>query len=1175
MGGLFVTADKLVESCSVRNHCEELSTMTTSHVIRKIQNPPSYDKYILSKAHEKLIIEIKFKREIALGLIAFFTLPITITNEILRNNISPAKIIYIYNGQSDININTKPHKIIELSKNISKHPIELIMKNDPHSVKYFSKMQYLTIYVKSNHDDAKHTYLNGVSGIILPTQEILSKFDPDIKYDMTRYDESIVNQLVQLGYGTRQDIIKASSLAADYLDADCVREALVQLRQTKRMCAALKFAAEAHNDPNNKWNCSKCTFQNEGNQFRCSMCATSIFIKSKPINDAQIEDSKRDDICDTDTNSWKCPICTLQNTDTELYCITCSAPNPTLPQPANTQSPSHQLVSQLLSSHGPSQCMYDVGKCPCLKNVANFLKSYHAMESQLTTMNIIAHICNLSAYNTKIKLLCKIFENVLQFQNCDRYRNLNLSRIRQKLNNCEFCMQLLKIAGFSVSDNGKRLVFNVSDLSSLENIYQKLSLILNDKTVECCPNQEALTLFNELFINYSEVDLLNDFNHLLYTHENDIEIIKHILVKDCCDTSSCHVVRRHYRDRTNEKCLNMYLSNDINDIVCSQFADAIHSHYFHSYNIRSEIENDSKTYDYQISRSNSTQIDQKSDVVKENQSDLFKCISDLTQTGDRFMEAYSKRLAAVAKHKLHHNKFSAALYSYGYRYFYWKYYKENIDLWDKGTFRYRSKYSREPANIHPNGNYFYLQYWYIPKKYHTLKEEITQNEYCKIPLATFNHTFNKAKVKIQTVFAKTIICRTDTREHDYKIFEGSPVRIEHLLSMMLYCNFTILQQKCSETYRKINQYETDASLKQRHSNYANWGRLLRELVDAYGWYTDGSEARMHLYHGLNTTYEFTSLHAIIKGPFSATRDIQVAKQFCDNKGMVITMVYDVYMWIPRSNCQPKMDCQWLSDFAYEKEVFFIGGYSGFDIYSILMPNGVEYNRYCRAISEINISIQSSGLQQAICSIEDLVDENLHNKDKIINNQMICRLLANEMHKYYPKEKQFHEWVKLPKFIDKLFHVNCTNIPRIKMLPGFDKDSILQMLFKQYFLQPNGLVKLDRLVTIFPRLHKIFLTLNCNVTATFDEINLWILQFLESYRKGQLKRVEIELPYYEDYLCQAKKLEKEYSGNFFDKYWFNDVSTKKDLIVLQFASWTDDFMRQSMEKDLLKKFFQKQ
>eukprot|EP01084_Bolivina_argentea_P025153 46787_1 len=69
---------------------------------------------------------------------------------------------------------------------------------------------------------------------------------------------------------------------------------------------------------------------------------------------------------------------------------------------------------------------------------------------------------------------------------------------------------------------------------------------------------------------------------------------------------------------------------------------------------------------------------------------------------------------------------------------------------------------------------------------------------------------------------------------DHNINPNQPILQDHVLAAVLYTDFDELCTTFRETYRKINKNESIDSQKQRHSEFANFGRLLYESFVFYG-----------------------------------------------------------------------------------------------------------------------------------------------------------------------------------------------------------------------------------------------------------------------------------------------------------------------------------------------------
>eukprot|EP01084_Bolivina_argentea_P096800 174020_1 len=248
-----------------------------------------------------------------------------------------------------------------------------------------------------------------------------------------------------------------------------------------------------------------------------------------------------------------------------------------------------------------------------------------------------------------IKLLTKIFNNILSYPSEQKYGDLNFKRICIKFEKCTPAINILNHVGFKQSNDKKRLkwINNNDNLNVLKNVIHALQqqpnsaskkddkntekTFINDiklygitnenesefipdlnfnivdmtNTVENCrqfiyptnvavnnaeyicklyecpclaviTNALQMAILNQneqkIDINYNKVDLLNDFNHLLFYHSNEFEYIYNKLIAQInnnkpCNLLKCLMMKRNQRNRSeiteNENLLNkLYLNNN-------------------------------------------------------------------------------------------------------------------------------------------------------------------------------------------------------------------------------------------------------------------------------------------------------------------------------------------------------------------------------------------------------------------------------------------------------------------------------------------------------------------------------------------------------------------------------------------------------------------------------------
>ena len=184
-------------------------------------------------------------------------------------------------------------------------------------------------------------------------------------------------------------------------------------------------------------------------------------------------------------------------------------------------------------------------------------------------------------------------------------------------------------------------------------------------------------------------------------------------------------------------------------------------------------------------------------------------------------------------------------FNIGFTFYYWDHYR-NMDEFD-GNVKYR--------NIYDHGGYTPKQL-FVPPKYDSFKKELLHYQY--ISISTYKKIIlPKVTAYIDTKKARSIRAIKNGLRYDddqasrnkykygvhqyemsnilkYDIKEGTHIKKDHLLSLILYTDFTHLSTDFSSTFRPAYPYESIASIKQRNSSYYWMSRRLRETVQLFG-----------------------------------------------------------------------------------------------------------------------------------------------------------------------------------------------------------------------------------------------------------------------------------------------------------------------------------------------------
>eukprot|EP01084_Bolivina_argentea_P108232 193426_1 len=656
--------------------------------------------------------------------------------------------------------------------------------------------------------------------------------------------------------------------------------------------------------------------------------------------------------------------------------------------------------------------------------------------------------------------------------------------------------------------------------------------------------------FNEKqHINYNNIDLLNDFNHLLFTHSNDFEDIYDALIHQhnermLCDIKQCLILKRNQRDRTIDNT-QLYVNKYPTYVIQEQLMDKIHCHYFHSFDIgykftQSErqylqIEKDEKCKDAEdIKMDYSYQIKQIHDLIQ-SKHELLQCVDGL----ERLKNKNSKFISA-----------NITEYSYGYRYFYWPFYKNNNNVYDKANYY---KLAHQPE---PNQGYL-LGDWYIYKKYHNFKQELLYNEICRINKFQWNNLLEKAKTHTVTNKGREIKCeRTKECCEFYELTYQQQIETHHLIAVMIYCNYDILQRKFTETFRRKDENESNEQMKKRHQEYYHLGRFLREIVECFGMHVDDdvdSIRSITLYHGVDKAFTFPSLDAYIKGPFSTTTDYSVAAVFAvcsQGSGMVLQLNMDIDHWLFRSDCDFShrfriscFDCHWISDFSNENEIFTVGGLNKFSFETIIEHSGYNYALWIRGLEQMTYCMSNGDHNYS-----QNIPKTRHEK------QMVFRLICHELSKYYPTHKHAHKFEGLPIYFDEILHSHCLCIKNIRFSRAKDELTLYKYLFKYN----TGWIRLELICTLFPNIDFIRYSAYGMETNFVKFMYQSIASFMEKKKKTHLRNIYVE-EIDKKYLSAVKKCDKYYQDAFHKMGWHSTMLESSrfsdGILVDEDSEWT--------------------
>eukprot|EP01084_Bolivina_argentea_P253301 425427_1 len=404
------------------------------------------------------------------------------------------------------------------------------------------------------------------------------------------------------------------------------------------------------------------------------------------------------------------------------------------------------------------------------------------------------------------------------------------------------------------------------------------------KFVNICSTDENIP-------NYFDVyNALNDFLHLLLQHDDEFEFIFNN-VGGYCDASSCQIFARHHRDRYKlqnnvDRCklYHVQLGNaNIHEITIAniQIMDKIHCYFTHCFDIGNRFNHQQKL------ALESKQFDPgtKALQTKRKLTKLKKVMS--TKHKSRPNHRMLNRTSVKEKFIMHtdtctdnkeEKKIDYKPYSYGMIYVYSDSARKN------------------------NNNYIGRAF----KKYSSLKQELCENIYSAISINQFNVEMHKANKHISSEYFKIVYSKSYNIPSTY-------FSISHLLSLMIYCNYDVLQYEFSKTYRADMQHQTKQSLLTRHENFCHFAQYLTESIHLFGTRINDGQIQT-FYFGIQEMLSFDTFEDVyFHCPLSTSSSFPVAVNFSGFSGLVLQL---------SGKCCKYFSVSWLSDYGNESEYLF-------------------------------------------------------------------------------------------------------------------------------------------------------------------------------------------------------------------------------------------------------------
>eukprot|EP01083_Nonionella_stella_P056631 149000_1 len=569
--------------------------------------------------------------------------------------------------------------------------------------------------------------------------------------------------------------------------------------------------------------------------------------------------------------------------------------------------------------------------------------------------------------------------------------------------------------------------------------------------MEQCDNDDTLH-------HHSIQSVLDNFGHLMHKHnhhEHDVADEFESIYKalgGACDIKTCKRFKRHqiYRERDQIASQNtlkdIYNVDDDTEVTHKQIMDKIHCFYRHCYDIGNRLTPDEEEQMILSKRENGDAFS----IFKKHQKTCGKNVG--------YLGRY-KKFTLFGKvcddTKSQTSTRTQPMFSLGYRFRY-----------DASGYIYRSI----------GGGYL------VHKKYQSLKEELICNDSVILTTEQFNNELRKSKLHFHSFCCKTKMngsrakitakLRQHTKRNDIAYLledwahSGAPkfgngpheavdpvLQLHHVLSLMVYCNFTDLQFEFSATYRKKTLNEPDESVLDRHSTFYHLGKYLKEVVDWFGAEVDitfdldaGPSRPTRFYHGMNDEFMFPKIIDVdIRTPLSTTTRFSVAARFARESGVIVTLK-------TRSDKSKCMSVDWLSDYGNESEHLFVQSGASFNFENIIV---------------VQDGVQLAPIFRCIRHLEKMQDVVTMQDQKVLQS-----LIENELYRKLGTESKYNKCHTLHKYAETIFHQYCINIDSIhtykeKMVP------FLNHFFMVDEYPKWDWIDLNVLCALFPNIEVLF------------------------------------------------------------------------------------------------------
>eukprot|EP01084_Bolivina_argentea_P259899 438740_1 len=398
--------------------------------------------------------------------------------------------------------------------------------------------------------------------------------------------------------------------------------------------------------------------------------------------------------------------------------------------------------------------------------------------------------------------------------------------------------------------------------------------------------------------------------------------------------------------------------------------------------------------------------------------------------------------------------------------------------------------------------------WWVAPKYESIKDELLNNVTICIQKDEYDDLVQKSANHYESDH-----CKTHYRNR--QVYWDWPLRgwqftdnfsRDHILSAMVYCNFTKLQYEYSKTYRKIPITETDDSIKNRHSHFAHLARLLTESCYMYGTLANPKSGTHTFWHGINCKLIFNKCVAVFVGPTSTSCSREVTINFAKDKGVLIQL-HCGYADAP-DNYVTFLDCRWMTDFVYEEERLFIGQSMALEFKTIITTiDNTNYEIWIYTLSVVNVLFCDMNLNVAK-DRPNWFQHQIEKTKKVHMKKLVLKVLHHELHKSLPEKYKKANYI--PEYIDELLHQYFVSKDDMQIewfndqYDTYPACRIMKRFFRSSFLcidtgaeSNSQWMNLPLFCVLFPKLKQIKIKLNREDGLSASKIPEHFVEYMSS------------------------------------------------------------------------------